>query len=186
MTLLLLGSLSAACASDATAGRVVKVLPLFLDLKGRDAISPSLYDRDAYQAYLRQHTNEIFAVRFDVLWKASKIGDAKLKLRVELRGVGANNLPRQITLEQEVTPKYFRRWTSLALNGAAYKNFGAIAGWRVTLWSGDRMLGEQKSFLWSRPLARLKPRLSPAQSFFPVSAGPVRSTAMLHRNAPAG
>ena len=53
MILLLLGSLSAASASDAVTGRVVKVLPLLLDLKGQDAISPSLYDRDAYQAYLR-------------------------------------------------------------------------------------------------------------------------------------
>jgi hypothetical protein len=47
-----------------------------------------------------------------------------------------------------VTPKFFRRWTSPVLNGTAYKNFGAIAAWRVTLWSGDQMLGEQKSFLW--------------------------------------
>jgi hypothetical protein len=148
MILLLLGLPSAAVASDAAMGRIVKVLPLFLDLKGREAISPSLYDRDAYQAYLRAHTNEISAVRFDVLWKASNVGDAKLKLRVELRGVGANNLPHQITLEQEVTPKFFRRWTSPVLNGAAYKNFGDITAWRVTLWSGDQMLGEQKSFLW--------------------------------------
>jgi len=69
--LLLLGSLSATFASDAVSGRVVKVLPLLLDRKGRDAVSPSLYDRDAYQVYLRQHTNEISAIRFDVLWKAS-------------------------------------------------------------------------------------------------------------------
>jgi hypothetical protein len=148
MILLLFGPLSAAVASDAATGRIVKVLPLLLDLKGHEAISPSLYDRDAYQAYLRRNTNEISAVRFDVLWKASNVGDAKLKLRVELRGVGANNLPRQITLEQEVTPKFFRRWTSLALSGADYKNFGAVAAWRVTLWSGDQKLGEQKSFLW--------------------------------------
>jgi hypothetical protein len=148
MILLLLGSLSAAFASDAVTGRVVKVLPLLLDLKGQDAISPSLYDRDAYQAYLRQHTNEISAVRYDVLWKASDVGDAKLKLRVELRGVDTNNLPRQTILEQAVTPKFFRHWTSLKLEGADYKNFGAIICWRATLWSGNQMLGEQKSFLW--------------------------------------
>jgi hypothetical protein len=148
MILLLLSSLSAAVASDVATARIVKVLPLLLDLEGRDAISPSLYDRDAYQAYLRQHTNEISAVRFDVLWKASNGVGAKLKLRVELRGVGANNLPRQITLEQDVKPKFFRRWTSLALSGVGYKNFGTIVAWRATLWSGNRMLGEQKSFLW--------------------------------------
>jgi hypothetical protein len=146
--LLLLGSLSAAFASDAASGRVVKVLPLFLDRQSRDAISPSLYDRDAYQAYLRQHTNEISAVRFDVLWKASNAGGAKLKLRVELRGVGAGGLPRQTTLEQAVTAGYFRRWTSLTLAGADYKNSGELVAWRATLWSDDQLLGEQKSFLW--------------------------------------
>ena len=55
MGLILLGSLSMAFADEAAAGRVIKVLPLFLDLKGHDALSPSLYDRDAYQVYLRQH-----------------------------------------------------------------------------------------------------------------------------------
>ena len=109
VALLLLGSLLATFASDAVSGRVVKVLPLLLDLKGRDAVSPSLFDRDAYQAHLRQHTNEISAVRFDVLWKASNAGSAKLKLRVELRGVGPGGLPRQMTLEQSVTPGFFRR-----------------------------------------------------------------------------
>jgi len=96
--LLLLGSLSATFAADAVSGRVVKVLPLLLDLKSRDAVSPSLYDRDAYQVYLRQHTNEISAIRFDVLWKASNAKGAKLKLRVELRGIGPGGLPRQTTL----------------------------------------------------------------------------------------
>jgi hypothetical protein len=156
--LLLLGSLAAAFASDtvtglprqskAAAGRVVKVLPLFLDLKGRDAISPSLFDRDAYQAYLREHTNEISAIRFDVLWKASNAKGAKLKLRAELRGIGANSLPRQTILETEVTPGFFRSWTSLTLGGDALKNFGSLVAWRVTLWDGDRMLGAQQSFLW--------------------------------------
>jgi hypothetical protein len=139
--LLLLGSLSATFASDTVSGRVVKVLPLLLDLKSRDAVSPSLYDRDAYQVYLRQHTNEISAIRFDVLWKASNAKGAKLKLRVELRGIGAGGWPRQTTLEQSVTPGFFRRWTSLTLGGADYKSFGELVAWRATLWSDDQLLG---------------------------------------------
>jgi len=146
MILLLLGSLSAAFAADTVTGRVVKVLPLFLDLKGHDAVSPSLFDRDAYQFYLSQHTNDISAVRFDVLWKASKTD--KLKLRAELRGVGADGLPRQTVLEQEVVSKFFRSWTSLTLGGDDYKTFGEVVAWRVTLWNGDELIGEQKSFLW--------------------------------------
>jgi hypothetical protein len=148
MILLLLGSLSAVFAGDAISGSVVKVLPLFLDLKGHDAISPSLFDRDAYQAYLRLHTNEISAVRFDVLWKAANTKDLKLKLRAELRGVGVGGLPKQTVLETEVTPGFFRSWTSLTLGGDDYKNFGEVVAWRVTLWNGDALLGEQKSFLW--------------------------------------
>ena len=142
------GASRAAAAPVAKAGRVVKVLPLFLNLKGHDAISPSLFDRDAYQAYLRQHTNEISAIRFDVLWKASNAKDAKLKLRAELRGVGEHGLPRQIILEKEVTPGFFRSWTSLKLEGDELKNFGSLVAWRVTLWNGGQLLGEQKSFLW--------------------------------------
>ncbi len=148
VTLLLLGLPAAVLAADVATGRIVKVLPLFLDLKGRDALSPSLYDRDAYQVYLRRHTNEISAIRIDVLWKAANARDAKLNLRVELRGSGPGNLPCQTGLEQSVTPGLFGRWTSLTLAGEDYKNFGALVAWRATLWSDDRLLGEQKSFLW--------------------------------------
>lgn len=159
--LFLLGSLAAASSKDAApdasrataapaakTGRVLKILPLFLDIKGQDAVSPSLYDRDAYQAYLRQHTNEISAIRFDVLWKASNAKGAKLKLRAELRGVGEHGMPRQTVLETEVTPAFFRSWTSLTLGGDDLKNFGSLVAWRVTLRDGDQLLGEQKSFLW--------------------------------------
>ncbi|HUB87166.1 MAG TPA: hypothetical protein VMB22_04685, partial [Verrucomicrobiae bacterium] len=126
----------------------LKVLPLLLDLKGHDAVSPSLFDRDAYQVYLRKQTNEVSAVRFDVQWKAANTAGAQLKLRAELRGAGTNGLPTQTVLEQTVTPGTFSRWTSLPLAGADYQKFGSLVAWRVTLWDGDEMLGEQKSFLW--------------------------------------
>jgi hypothetical protein len=148
MSLMLLGSLSAAFAGDAIAGRVVKVLPFFLDLKGHEALSPSLYDRDAYQAYLRRHADQRSAIRFDVLWKASNTGSAELKLRVELRGIGQHGMPHQATLEQTVAPHFFRHWDSLTLGGEDYRNFGELVAWRATLWSGSQLLGEQKSFLW--------------------------------------
>jgi hypothetical protein len=146
--LLLLGSIAATSAADAVTGSVVKVLPLFLDLKGHDAPSPSLFDRDAYQAYLRVNTNEISAVRFDVQWSAANTGKTQLKLRLELRGVGEKSLPRQTTLEQTVTPHAFSHWTSLTLGGDDRKNFGDVVAWRATLWAGDQIIGEQKSFLW--------------------------------------
>jgi hypothetical protein len=156
--LLVLGSLAAAFAprqseaaatvTNAASGRIVKVLPMLLDRAGRDALSPSLFERDAYQAFLRQHTNNIAAIRIDVLWKASHAGSEPLKLRAELRGVGEGGMPRQTTLETNVTPKFFRSWTPLKLAGKDLKYFGELVAWRVTLWDGDRMIGEQKSFLW--------------------------------------
>jgi len=147
--LLLIGSLSFANAADALSGHIVKVLPLFLDLKGQDAISPSLYDRDAYQAHLRTHTNEVSAVRYDVLWSTSRTdADIPLTLRLELRGIGEKGVPHQTTLERTVTAHYFRQWTSLPLAGDDFKHSGEVVAWHATLWSGAQLLSEQKSFLW--------------------------------------
>ena len=145
--LLTLGGFAVATAAD-SAGRIVKVLPFFLDQQGREAKSPSLFDRDAYQAYLREHADEVSAIRYDVQWKADKNPAEKFKLRVELRSVGAANQPQLKTLEAEVTPGTFSQWTEIALGGEDYKKFGNVVAWRVTLWRGDQQLGEQKSFLW--------------------------------------
>ncbi len=137
-----------ATAAEAVAGRVIKVLPLLLDQQGRTALSPSLFDRDAYQAELRQHANLVSGIRYDVLWSAKNAAGQKLKLRVELRGVCGTNLPKTKTLEVEVIPGKYRQWTELPLTGEEYKSFDAITAWRATLWSGEQQLGEQKSFLW--------------------------------------
>ena len=142
------GLVAAVHAADAVTGRVVKVLPFFLDQEGRDSLSPSLYDRDAYQARLRERTNQVSGVRFDVLWKATKAPEEKIKIALELRGVGTNSVPKLKTLETNVVPGTFRKWTEIPLVGDDYKNFGAVVAWRVTLWDGGRILGEQKSFLW--------------------------------------
>ena len=142
------GVVVAASAADAVTGRIVKVLPFLLDQQGRNAVSPSLFDRDAYQVYLRDHTNEVTALRFDVLWKATKAPDEKIKIAVELRGIGTNGVPTAQTLETNATPGTFRKWTSVPLAGDDYKNFGRVTAWRVTLWNDDKLLSEQKSFLW--------------------------------------
>jgi hypothetical protein len=136
-------------AASAATSRVIKVLPQFLDLKGQHAISPSLYDRDAYQAYLRIHTNDISGMRFAVQWKASASDAASLKLRVEIRGITHGDLPPTTVLEQEVKPGgWFSHWASLPLIGDDYKKIGEVTAWRATLWDGDQMVSEQKSFLW--------------------------------------
>lgn len=137
-----------ALAADEISGRVVKVLPFYVDLQGQIAKSPSLFDRDAYQAYLREKTNEVSAMRYDVQWKASKFDDARLKLRLELRGVGDHGVPKLQTLETNIPAGTFHEWTSMTLSGDDYKKFGTAVAWRATLWNSDTLLGEQKSFLW--------------------------------------
>jgi hypothetical protein len=144
---LLLCCLWAAPVQAAT-GRVIKVLPHFLDLQGRHTLSPSLYERDAYQAKLRQHPEERSGMRFDVQWKAATTAPP-LKLRVELRGTARGELPAKTVLETTVKPGgWFSHWTSLPLKGAEYEKIGEVTAWRVTLWEGDRLLSSQNSFLW--------------------------------------
>ena len=147
--LLLFLCLAAAGSAGAATGRVLKVLPQFLDLQGRHTLSPSLYERDAYQAFLRQHTNQISGLRFAVQWKAGGTSTAPLKLRVEMRGTAQGELPTHRMLECAVKPGgWFSHWTSLPIIGEDYEKFGAVTAWRATLWEGDQLLSEQHSFLW--------------------------------------
>jgi hypothetical protein len=135
--------------AQAATGRVLKVLPHFLDLEGRNTRTPSLYDRDAYQFFLREHPEKRSALRFDVQWKAKGPFENNLKLRLEARGVAQGNLPKQLVLERLLeSPGRFSRWSGLSLSGDQFKQFGEVTAWRVTLWEDDRLLGEQKSFLW--------------------------------------
>ena len=147
--LLLAGGLAVAWSAQAATGRVIKVLPQFLDLKGRNSLSPSLYERDTYQARLRDHTNLCSGIRFNVQWKAKGQATAPLKLRIELRGVAHGDFPKQLQLEKSVEPGgWFSHWTEVNLLGEEYRSFGQITAWRATLLEGPLVLGEQKSFLW--------------------------------------
>src|SRR2546426_1518085 len=125
-----LGPLSGAHAAT---GRVIKVLPQYLDLEGHHAISPSLYDRDAYQFYLREHPEKRSALRFAVQWKTKGGVFEPLTLRVELRGAPQESVAKEQVLETPVVPSgRFSQWTSLALEGNAYRQFGEITAWRAT------------------------------------------------------
>src|SRR5690348_10649157 len=82
-----------ALPAPAADGRVIKVLPHFLDLDGKHTLSPSLYGRDAYQYFLRQHPEKRSGVRFDIQWKATGTAAEPMKLRIELRGTAKGDLP---------------------------------------------------------------------------------------------
>jgi hypothetical protein len=147
--LLWAGWLAAALSAPAATGRVIKVLPQFLDLKGRNSSSPSLYERDAFQAFLRQHTNQISTVKFNIQWRTAGKPAGPVKLRVELHGILRNELPEELVLEKPVEPSgWFGRWTAISLRPEEFQKLGEVTGWRVTLWENGQRLGEQQSFLW--------------------------------------
>jgi hypothetical protein len=131
--------------ADAASLRLKKVLPQLIDSKGRNSLSPSLYERDAYQAFLRNNPAQRAGLSFDVQW----VGKGnELTLQVEIRG-GRDEVLRTETLKMPVKKKgFFSNWSSVVLRDEAYKNFGDLIAWRVTLWDGDKKVDEQQSFLW--------------------------------------
>jgi hypothetical protein len=131
-------------------GGLLKVLPEFLDLKGRNSLSPSLYERDVYQVALREHPERRSGIRFYIEWKSKKPVWEPLLARVELRGIAEGKLPRQLVLERPVPNPggALSHWTDITLSGDDYKKFGSVTAWRVTLWEGQTLIGQQQSFLW--------------------------------------
>ncbi|MHC1763026.1 MAG: hypothetical protein AB9869_01785 [Verrucomicrobiia bacterium] len=135
-------------ALAADSARILKVLPHYLDEKGRHSLSPSLYERDAYQALLRNNPEKRTALQFDVNWKARGSKKDQLLLKLELRSSG-RDLSDPLVLERTVRPpRMLSAWSSLRLQGDAYRNFGQMIAWRATLWRGEEMIAELKSFLW--------------------------------------
>lgn len=140
--------ISSCLCSQAGSPAILKVLPHYLDLEGRHALSPSLYERDAYQAFLRQHPEKRSGLRFDVNWKAKRKGAQKNILRIELRS-SSGDIGKPVVLEQIVRPgRFFSTWSSLRLSKEDYASFGQLTAWRVTLWQQGELLAEEKSFLW--------------------------------------
>lgn len=136
-------------AVQAGEGSVVKVLPQLLDQHGRQALSPSLYERDAYQFRLRKNPALRGGARLAVQWKAKKADWGKLTLRAEMRCLLTNSL-HTVTMEKPAVKNgYFSSWSEFRIEGADYKTFGQIVAWRVTLLEDGHQLGQLESFLWS-------------------------------------
>ena len=134
--------------SSASEGRILKVLPHLLDARGRPALAPSLFQRDAYQAHLRQHPDEVSTIRYDVNWQARRSVGKNLRVQLMLRT--ANRAPNDpLKLETAVEPHWFgRAWTSLQPDAQIYRAVGKVLAWKVTLFDGETVLGTQQSFLW--------------------------------------
>jgi len=135
-----------AAQSSLAATKIIKVLPHFLDLEGRESLNPSLYERDAYQALLRRDPTKLSALRFDVQWRSKE--DRPLTLRVEMRGDNKTQATKAVVEKTEKHVSGLSKWTGLTLEGEEYRKFGELIAWRVTLWEGQMLVGEKKSFLW--------------------------------------
>lgn len=131
----------------AAEAQIKKVLPHFIDFKGRTSLSPSLYERDAYQFVLRTEREKRAGLRFDVQWKGAGKGKNHL-LQIELRGVLENDVSvRTIQVPVQKTG-WLTTWSAAVLSGEEYEGFGDLIAWRATLWEDDTLVSEQKSFLW--------------------------------------
>jgi hypothetical protein len=143
-TLLLCAALFDAQSAEA---RVIKVLTHLVDAQGRNALAPSLYERDAYQLHLRSNPALVAGMRFDVQFKAER-NKGPVLMRIEARG-SKSGLGRVQVFEKEVLPaRLFSTWGQIALDKAATEALGTVVAWRATIWRDGALLAEQESFLW--------------------------------------
>jgi hypothetical protein len=139
---------STGSAADTTTGKVIKVLPQYLDAQGRNTLSPSLYERDAYQAELLHHPDQRGGLIFNVQWKAAA-NTGKLKLYVQARGIVKDKTVKTYVWGLPVQKHgWFSQWAIVTANAEEFKALGTLTAWRVTLWDGNHRLGEQHSYLW--------------------------------------
>lgn len=152
-------ALAAGCShppSRSADARIIKVLPSLLDAEGRASLHPSLYERDAYQAFLRKASDKVSGLRFDILWRAraaSGQGPAKpLVLKLELRGSAQGAAARggnTLVVERPIAGSQAgRRWSQVVLGPEEFRRVGEVSAWRATLLADERVLASTQSFLW--------------------------------------
>lgn len=137
-----------ACSTGKSGGNITKVLPHWVDLEGRHALSASLFERDAYQAHLRTHPEERSGLRYDVHWRASRKGAPAYRLQLELRTTGRSMEDPILKTEVVKDPPPWGRWSEVPLERDLLRDAGEPVAWRVTLWDGAELLDEERSFLW--------------------------------------
>lgn len=150
LCLLSVGWLLGPASAFAGSAKVVKVLSHLVDAQGRHSLSPSHFDRDAYQAHLRSNPEKVSGLRYDIQWRSRLLPQGELELKLEIRG---QNLPidETLILARKVEPRRFdfiTNWSQIVLTREEFDKVGDVIAWRVTLWDGSVMLAEEKSFLW--------------------------------------
>ena len=133
---------------EAASARIIKVLPHYLDLKGRHTLSPSLYERDAYQLELRSNMERVSTVRFDINWSSKGISKENLKIRIQVRGSETKIGQEVVIDEKDLKTKLFGSWAKIKVDEETFKKVGKLVAWRVSIWDGDTEVTSQQSFLW--------------------------------------
>lgn len=151
LCLLLIGHGSYPSAAEAASSeiKIVKTLRHLLDKQGRHTLSPSLLDRDAYQAFLREHPEDVTGLRFDVQWRRDKRDRSELKMRVEIRhGSGSAIETMTRTVPVESPSRRRSHWQQIAISNENYQALHEVIAWRVSIWQDGTELASQESFLW--------------------------------------
>lgn len=133
--------------ADARPDRIVKVLPHYVDLEGRHALSPSLFERDAYQVILKANPAKCGGLQFDVRWKARKAPGRQLALRLEMVTT-QHPRGRPLVVESPLPAGRKGGWARVQVDAATLRSAGDMIAWRVSLVEGGQALGSQQSFLW--------------------------------------
>lgn len=71
---------------------------------------------------------------------------ADLEARFEYRQKGSHGEVRTLTVAHPKTEGGVR--SIFQVVGRAYREWGPVASWRFSIWNGDKLVGEQKSFVW--------------------------------------
>lgn len=132
-------------------GKIYKVLPHLLDLKGKHTSSPSLFERDAYQEFLKENPSLISGIGFDIHWKCPSGHERDLNIVMEIRGSKNYQASPTRKIIKAKAKKYFKTWSRITLSNKEMESIGKIVAWKVSLMEGNETLTEHFSFLWKTP-----------------------------------
>ena len=145
-------AMTAACLTLACSTTTPRVLEVTSRTRLKD-IGPLDEDLFAYdrasriQYEPRDLSSDAQREEFYVRWTApptSRSGPASVdRVKFEYRQVGKPNT----TFEQNYVP-HGESSKVFAVRGEDFRSGGSVSAWRVSLWDGDQLVAEKKSFLW--------------------------------------
>lgn len=82
---------------------------------------------------------------FVITW-VNKGPAANFTTRFEYRQNKTRDVVRTLTMEHPNAKGASR--STFAVLGDAYRAYGPVTSWRFSVWQGDKLVGEEKSFIW--------------------------------------